>query len=204
MSAKTNKLLSVGKALTYLLLLLLAAGVIGFVAVFTNGFTDDFKTFYIQHNDAVIVQTESKLSLRYDTALRFDCKYTFDNFKKNAEPKGYDVKIVPNATEETDFEFTADGEPHLYSDEKDLTKAFDIHRYDGYFTVTVPLKFGMRDVLGKLYEGKTVAIPESAEENGYFYTLEISSYNGKANYSIDFNFYYEVERIELDKEEITL
>lgn len=202
MSAK-KKVLTFGKVLTYVLLLLLVVGMIGFFALFTNGFTSDLKSFYVEFNGKKILTQNNNLALDCDKELRFDIKYTFDVFAgKDSEPKGYSVQIVPNITAETNFDFTVDGQIYSFAGEKDLTSAFNIVEYDTYFTLNLPSTLTLQQVLQAVYgNAKTVTV-DNAKSNLKYYRLVITSYDGTVSYSIFFNPYYAVISVTLDKEEI--
>ena len=137
MAARKNKTNTAVKVISAVLLVLLVLGAVGLLLRFTNGFTEDFKTFYLTHNDEQILNAQNEMVLDTGKEQRFDVHYTFETVMDNA-PSGYSVKIVPKATEETDFEFTVDGDKYLYSGEKDLTKAFDLVEDEDFFTLTSP------------------------------------------------------------------
>lgn len=200
MAKKTN--VNVGAVITYILLLLLVAGIIGFFAVFTNGFTDDFKTFYIEHDGKKILKTDNTILFKPDEELHFDVKYTF-GFLQKEEIKGYTVKIVPNVTEETDFDFIIDGFNYSFSEQSDLTQAFDIQLYDEYFTMTLSDETNVKTVLEKLYSGKDIEVPETVLKSGFpYFKMLISSYNGKSTYSITMNLFIKVQEIILEPSEV--
>ena len=70
-------------ALGYIAVLLLLAGVIAFIAVFTRGFTSEFATFYVVHASENIFAESDTKTLTADTELRFDVKYTFGDLTLN-------------------------------------------------------------------------------------------------------------------------
>ena len=84
---------------------------------FTNGFNEEFKTFYVEYDGKQILTSDSELILEPGEANRFDVKYTFDT--EQSETKDYAVEIVPNA--EQDFEYLVEAEPHLFSRMGDLS-----------------------------------------------------------------------------------
>ena len=203
MSAEKKGKSTVGKVISYILVILLVIGLIGFFALFTNNFTDDFKTFYIEYDGEWIISNKSEYVFETDKGLRFDCKYTFVDMSKD-EPLGFNVKVIPNITDETNFDFTVDNQMYAYIGEKDLTAAFDIQLYDRYFTLNIPKSTSMQTVLGKIYDGKNVEIVDELNSDQYYYTLCISSYNEKVSYMINFKFSVGVTGIELDKDSIIL
>lgn len=190
---------TIAKVIGYILVALLLAGVIGLVYRFTNGFNEDFKTFYVECDGKQILKEDTQMSLYTERTYRFDVKYTFDTSK--SEPKGYNVKIVPHV--EKDFDFTVDGEWYLYSKVGDLTPAFDLSKGDTYFELTTTSETSIQEVLSKCYPGKEVVVPDIAEEsNPYPYTLVVSSYNDSVKYNIHLSIGVEVTGVELDQTHI--
>ena len=187
------------KVIGVILVLALLAGIVAVIYRFTNGFNEDFKTFYVEYDGEQILTAESKQHLVEGQTHRFDVKYTFDT--GNTKPKGYSVKVVPNA--ERDFDFTVDGERYLYSKENDLTAAFGLNKQDTYFELVLPEDFTLRYALQSCYPGKEVIVPEEAGQgNPYPYTLVISSYNESVTYNIDLSVGEEVTGVTLDPEQI--
>lgn len=181
MNRKTEKVITV---IVYVLVVLALVAVVGLVYKFTNGFNEDFKTFYIEYDGERILTSENKMIFEPNKTHTFQVKYTFDSGK--AEPKDYSVKIIPNVTR--DFEYTVDGERYLYSKADDLTGAFGVKKEQTEFFIPLPLDFNLRDVLENLHGGKSVEVSDEAEiNNPYPYMLVVSSYNGKVVYNIVFN-----------------
>lgn len=187
------------KIIGIILVLLLVAGLVAIIYKFTNGFNEDFKTFYVEYGGEQILTTESEMHLVSGNTHRFDVKYTFDT--DNAEPKGYNVKIVPNA--QRDFDFTVDGERYLYSKQGDMTAAFGLKKSDTYFELSLPEDFSLEYALQSCYPGKEVVVPEEAAgANAYPYMLVISSYNDSVVYHIALSVGAEVTGVTLDPDHI--
>lgn len=187
------------KVIGVILVLLLLAGIVAVIYRFTNGFNEDFKTFYVEYDGEQILTADSKLHLVEGQTHRFDVKYTFD--AGNAEPKDYNVKVIPNA--ERDFDFTVDGERYLYSKEGDMTAAFGLNKQDTYFELVLPEDFALQYALQSCYPGKEVIVPEEAEQgNPYPYTLVVSSYNESVTYNIRLSVGAEVTGVTLDPSQI--
>lgn len=173
------------KVIGYGLILLFLVAALGFAYKYTNGFNEELKTFYVEYDGKQILTTESKLTLKKDAVHRFNVKYTFD--KDDAEPKGYKVKIVPNMSR--DFDFTVDGEKHIFSKVGELTAVFGAVKNETYFELYITESLSFKEVLRKAYNGSTVSVPSDAEANNpYPFKLQISSYNGSITYNIDFTF----------------
>lgn len=189
----------VASGITYVLLILALLGGIGFVATFTNGFTDSFKSFYVEYNGQSIM-SDTQLMLPCGDELRFDAKYVFEDIGQKGD---YKVKIVTNSNSDTTFDYTVDGVPYAYLSDRDITNAFDIQKQDGYFTLTLPNGITLQSILDKVYEGQEVVIEDNVNErNTCYYAMIVSSYDDSVSYRIDFCFNVGVAGIELDKSEV--
>ena len=187
------------KIIGIILVLLLLAGLVAIIYRFTNGFNEDFKTFYVEYDGEQILTTESEMHLVSGNTHRFDVKYTFDT--ENAEPKGYNVKVVPNA--QRDFDFMVDGERYLYSKQGDMTAAFGLKKSDTYFELVIPEDFSLEYALQSCYPGKEVVVlEEAADANAYPYMLVVSSYNDSVVYHIALSVGAEVTGVTLDPDHI--
>lgn len=185
------------KIITYIVLVLLFVAACGFIVYYTGGFTSDFKTFYINVNGKDILTTADGYKLSADTPLNVNVKYTFGAFNKDIT--GYSVKVVPNAIEGKDFDFTVDGQTHLYQSESDLTAGFDIVQEENSFTITP--KGGINKILAAIYpESEIEDCRNKTYEN--MYSLVVTSYNGAASVKIHFSIDEPLYDIVLDKEEI--
>ena len=183
------------KVIGIVLVLLLLAGIVAVIYRFTNGFNEDFKTFYVEHDGEQILSADSKMSFKAGETYRFDVKYTFDTDK--SETKDYSVTIVPNA--EQDFEYTVDGETYLYSKAGDLSSAFALNKQDSYFAITLREDMTLQSVLETVHPGQQVKVPgTAADENPFPYALIVGSYNGNVSYRIAFDLGADVTGITLD------
>lgn len=189
----------IAKIVGIILVLLVVMGLVAIIYKFTNGFNEDFKTFYVEYGDESILSTDSNLDLIMDKTHRFDVKYTFDT--PQSETKGYSVKIMPNA--QRDFDFTVDGERYLYSKQGDMTAAFGLKKSDTYFELSIPQDFSLQYALQSCYPGKEVIVPEEAiSANAYPYMLVVSSYNDSVIYHIALSVGAEVTGVTLDPSQI--
>lgn len=183
------------KVIGVILVLLLLAGIVAVIYRFTNGFNEDFKTFYVEYDGKQILTSDSELILEPSETNRFDVKYTFDTGQ--SEVKDYSVEIVPNV--EKDFEYTVNGEPYLFSRAGDLSAAFELNKQDSYFEFTLQEDMTLQSVLASVHSGQQVEVPENASDGNPFpYALIVSSYNGNVSYHIAFNLGAEVTGITID------
>ena len=183
------------KIIGIILVLLLAAGLVAVIYKFTNGFNEDFKTFYVEHDGEQILSADSETTFTEGKTHRFDVKYTFDT--QQSETRDYSVEIVPNA--EQDFEYTVDGETYLYSQAGDLSAAFSLKKQKSYFEITLREDMTIQSVLETVHPGQQVKVPENASDGNPFpYALIVSSYNGNISYRIAFDLGTDVTGITLD------
>lgn len=182
---------TVGNVVVYILLLMLLALAIAFLAKFTNGFTSDVKTFYVICNDETILNDKGNYLIYANEEYRFDVKYTFGFLQKDNEKLGYHVKVVPYVTEDTNFDFYADGEMYNYGAESDLTSGFDIRLYEDYFTFTATK--GMEGILQAIYPNKTLTDIPQLNSGIDYYMLVISSEDYSAEIKITFSLHFSIE-----------
>ena len=188
----------IGQVVSYIVILLVIVAVIGVFAHFTNGFTSDFKTFYVSVDGKDVMISGNGYVISESEPLSVDVKYTFGSFNKN-ETKDYSVKIIPNKIENSDFTYTVDGESKSFQLETDLTAAFEIDKGEKSFTVK-PKGKSLIEVLTAFY-GTEVT---DCENKGYtdMFTIIVTSYNGEASVKLNFTIAGKVVGVVLDREVI--
>ena len=188
----------IGQVVSYIVILLVIVAVIGVFAHFTNGFTSDFKTFYVSVDGKDVMISGNGYVISKNEPLSVDVKYTFGSFNKN-ETKDYSVKIIPNKIENSDFTYTVDGESKSFQSETDLTAAFEIDKGEKSFTVK-PKGKSLTEVLTAFY-GTEVT---DCENKGYtdMFTIIVTSYNGEASVKLNFTIAGKVVGVVLVREVI--
>lgn len=196
MAGKTK--MTAGRVVSIALVLLLIISAVGFAAYFSNGFTSDLKTFYVECNGEKILNDKDYYEMTANQEYRFDVKYLFD--VGNKENKlGYHVQVLPYTTKETNFDFQVDGKTYNYGAEGELTKAFEIEQADDYFTLK-SIKT-VKGVLETLYPNKTVVVPELKSKTPYF-ALVVSSEDYSVEIKIAFVSLVAVEGVIIDPDHI--
>ncbi len=180
----------------YVLLVLVVAAAVGLVIKFTNGFTEDFTTFYITVEETDVMSVGNDFVFQFDEPLQVDVHYLFDSTEK---AKGYSVKVVPNKVDGKDIDFTVDGELYSFQAESDLTAGFEIVKSEKSFTIKPNGDF--KGILEAVYPNKTIEVDASKVYDNMF-TLVVTSYNEKASVKLNFIFSEGVIEITLDKESI--
>lgn len=160
----------------------LIGGIIAMTYKYTDGFSSDFKTFYLVHDGKEILTTETKAAFVGGEKYKYEVKYVFES--NDAEKKGFTVKVLPNT--EKDFEYTVAGSKYKYSNLKDLTAAFDIHTAEDSFEISISENFGLIDVVKYMHGGQEIILGTTADIS-YPFKLEVTSYNEAVKYTILFN-----------------
>lgn len=186
------------KIITYIAIVLAVITVIGVVAHFTNGFTSDFKTFYVTVDGKDVMTSAGGYRVTTSKPLEVDVKYTFGALNNKVD-KGYLLKIIPNNIPDKDFTYTVDGEMKYFQSETDLSDGFEIDKGEKSFRIK-PKGETISEVLSAVY-GKEVT---DCENKGYtdMFTIIVTSYNGEASVKLDFSLAIRVAGITLDKEAI--
>lgn len=157
----------------YLIIFLLIVLVVGFFARFTNGFSENFKTFYVE-KDGKLLSAEGSLALKPDEICEFNVGYTF-SFLPNT-PTESSVRVFSTVTDETAFNYTVDGEKKTYNSDIDLTEVFNVSPTETGFSLVMPSS--MQEVLSSVYSDKIVEILDdiSLSSTNYF-CLQVSNYD---------------------------
>lgn len=186
------------KIITYIAIVLAVITVIGVVAHFTNGFTSDFKTFYVTVDGKDVMTSAGGYRVTTSKPLEVDVKYTFGALNNKVD-KDYSLKIIPNNIPDKDFTYTVDGEMKYFQSETDLSDGFKIDKGEKSFKIK-PKGETIVEVLSAAY-GKSVT---DCENKGYtdMFTIIVTSYNGEASVKLDFSLAIRVTGITLDKEAI--
>ena len=186
------------KIITYIAIVLAVITVIGVVAHFTNGFTSDFKTFYVTVDGKDVMTSAGGYRVTTSKPLEVDVKYTFGALNNKVD-KDYSLKIIPNNIPDKDFTYTVDGEMKYFQPETDLSDGFEIDKGEKSFRIK-PKGETISEVLSAVY-GKSIT---DCESKGYtdMFTIIVTSYNGEASVKLDFSLAIRVAGIALDKEAI--
>ena len=186
------------KIITYIAIVLAVITVIGVVAHFTNGFTSDFKTFYVTVDGKDVMTSAGGYRVTTSKPLEVDVKYTFGALNNKVD-KGYSLKIIPNNIPDKDFTYTVDGEMKYFQSETDLSEGFEIDKGEKSFKIK-PKGETISEVLSAVY-GKSIT---DCKSKGYtnMFTVIVTSYNGEASVKLDFSLAIRVAGITLDKEAI--
>lgn len=135
-----------------------------------------YDSFYVTRNGTIYAPKDQAWQFPGET-LTYNVNYSGGD---NRLPKGYSVKVVSNATDETDFSYAVDGNAHRYGKENlDLTTAFDIELNAASFTLTMP--YSMQEVLQSLYPDNTVTVSDDVDLKAQpYFIIVVTAYDEKA------------------------
>lgn len=187
----------VGKIISYIAIVMVLVAVCGLLAYFTNGFTSDFKTFYVESGGKQVLASSDGFTMAKTEPMTVDVKYTFGSLNK--EVSGYSVKVVPNAVDGKDFDITLDGAAYSFQAEDDMTAGFNIEKGETSFTVTP--KGGINDILQAVYPSYSIGDARGKTYENMF-SLIVTSYNGESSVKLNFTVVEKIEGVILDKEVI--
>ena len=185
------------KIIAYVLLVLAVVGSIGLIAKFTNGFTSDFKTFYVSVDGTDVLADTGGFVLKPGEGKKVDIHYTFQ--RPEDEARGYSVKVVPNPIEGKDFDIIMDSTVYSYQNEKNLTPGFDISRQADFFIIQP--KGNFVQVLQAVYPEAHIS---NCDQHIYLdmFSLIITSYDGKESIALHFSIAEGVKNVVLDPKEV--
>ena len=155
----------VAEIVTIILVICVIGGIIGFVAHFTNGFSGDFKTFYVTIDGEDVMSEKKEIVLQTTEPLKVDVKYTLGFANKDIS--GYSVKVVPIA----DFDFTAGGETYSFAAVEGLEKGFTIKEEESSFTI-MP-KGDMKEILKAVYPDKQIGLDNNDIPEGDLFAIKV-------------------------------
>lgn len=206
-SYKTNNFIKrTSRVISYLLVVLLLLGIVGAGAYFLtkpNG-------IYLRYDGKIVTDKTSGIVIPYKATATFKIE--------NSEDWGAysvtdcTVKIVPNADESHDFDFTVgdDSRPAAYTKEKDLTGAF-VENYNGKgipvsengeFTILCSYK-SVSEILQAVYGKKEIHAEADGNLLEYPYiAIKVTSPDGKQTLTVPLLLYGVVTGIELNPSEV--
>ena len=89
--------MTAGKIISLAVVLLLIIAAVGFAAYFSNGFTSEFKTFYVECNGEKILNDKDYYEMSANEEYCFDVKYLFDvGNKENKLPVLWRFRGIPH------------------------------------------------------------------------------------------------------------
>ena len=187
----SSKIASVIVVIAIVLVLALVAG---FIARFTNNFTTGFKTFYVEYDGKTITTDTSDIKFLCNYSNRVNVGYSLEFLNK--EKSDYNVQVLPNVTDKTDFEYTVDEATYLFSDIEDLTKYFEIEKHEDYFIFQTDKS--LSGIMQTMYAGQTVTGIPQGDDATNLLKLVVSTADNSISLNLAFTLYDALLELEPD------
>ena len=159
-----------------ILVILIGAGVYYYVKT-NSGTEESTPGFYVElHSGEKLTSNSTNLMLVKGAS------YTF---KVSQE---YNLNLLPNVDNaENNFTFTIDNESKQFFAELNLHKGFNIEVKENEFTITLAQEENVKSILERIYDGKTVEVPEDiVNSEEYLFSFYVSDKENENLYIINF------------------
>lgn len=186
MKLKIIKLLAV-----FATVIAIGLGITIFCAWYTNGW-ESVSPFYTKQSGVV---TESELTLTGGNIAAIEVCSA--GFKKSVT--GYTVQIMPDT--DNDFDYTVNGLRYRFSAAGDLSEAFKVKLYDGYFTFT---PYTPKNLINGIYSNAEIEILDKLSTDKSYYKIVITSADGKRTVILSLKVIGRVTSIKFDTDNIIL
>lgn len=195
MTSKKSVIVNLVSAVVVVLIIALLAG---FVWKFTNGGSEDFKTFYLERDGTKLLASHSNMNVECGKEYRFDVKYLFSG---DSKPREYHAEVVPNP--DVDFKYVVDKKVLTWQD-TDISGVFALKKDATFFTVVIPPELTLITLFEMLYPQSEVSFNSSEIPSQKLYSIVVTSDNENTKYRIDFDTkegsYVQIKDLALDKD----
>lgn len=156
MKRQRRAVTAISRLLSWALIILLIAGLLGFVIYWTRGLTRDFSTVYLNVNENRYLSGDL-IVVKPNKEIPFFVKNAFGSVAQPSDVD-YSVQILPIDDKTKDFEYSVDGKRYSFVlGTLDLTSGCRVQKFDDYFTLQ--LSFELFDILQATYPGRSVECP---------------------------------------------
>jgi hypothetical protein len=169
--------------LSSFIILLLVAGVIGFLFVFTDNFTTPLKNFYVTCGNDDFIADRENFGIVVGKEYKFEIT---TNINVSGTDAKYIVSLVPNETSTTTFSYTANGTQKNFGDLESLIKGFSVVAYDDYFILVANMD--LKGILEIYHPTQTLEnVPTALNSDLPYFRLVIQSADLSETININFN-----------------
>lgn len=189
--------MSIFKVISYILIVIIFIGIIGGIAYLTNNFTKEPSTMLVQVNGKVVKDNVDSIVFDKTSPAVFKVL--------NLSGQGYTIQILPEVTDELDFQFKLNDEIVWFSsDQTDYSSVFDISEIKDGFEIDFS-KCKMVDILTAKYSEYNVSEVPNPSSGSYF-VLVIKDKGTGSQVRIALNNILDVsvEGVSLDKSEVII
>lgn len=185
------------KVLSYIIVIFILVGVLGAIAFLTNNFTQKPATLLVQVNGQLIKGNVDSIVFDKTSPAVFKVL--------NLSGQGYTIQIVPEVTDDLDFQFKLGDETVWFSsDQSDYSSVFDITETEDGFEIDFS-KCMMADILTAKYPEYVVSEVPNPSSGSYFaLVIKDKGTNSQVRIALNNILDVAVEGVELDKSEVTI
>ncbi len=180
MSKGVNVVKNIIVVIIVLAVIAVFSGIVYIVSSLTNGFTTDFKSFILKHDDNYITN-DSDIGLFIDDKNDFTVKYVFEGEVTSLE---FNAELEVN--KDNDFVFIHGIEQDNFSD-VDISSLYTINFGDKGFSLVIKT-FDVLGMLKDIYPDEEISVAEGTIIDTYkksYFNLKVSSYNKKIIYNLN-------------------
>ena len=171
---------------SYFLILIVLAGVLGLLSFFTNGFTEPVSNVSVEYNGKILSKNKSSLELTLNNDIEFKINYL-------NEPKDYNVEVVPCGS----FSYVVNGSNARY--EKIITEISDdyycVSKTEDSFVLRLN-EFNIKTILKDYHLDSEIVFDDNFDIFGSYYALLISFEGENESYKIPFDILSPVESVD--------
>ncbi len=171
-----------------LIVALALAGIIAFIVYYTNNFSTDLTTFYVQYGAQEIRRDKGGMQFEKGIYYTFRCEYPL-GFPSSEKGERYKVSVEVNEAGQ-EIGYKVDSRPtKFYPKSPDIGASFEIAKSENTFTFRIPEETTLESILTKAYEGKEVTeIPDVDFIGKDYFSLVVKSYDESVTIRIGFGF----------------
>lgn len=171
-----------------LIVALALAGVIAFIVYYTNNFSTDLTTFYVQYGAQELRRDIDGMQFEKGTYYTFRCDYPL-GFPSSEKGERFKVSVEANEAGQ-EIGYKVDSRPtKFYPKSPDVGASFEIAKSENTFTFRIPEETTLESILTRAYEGKEVTeIPEVDFAAKDYFSLVVKSYDESVIIKIGFGF----------------
>ena len=185
------------RIISYIITFVLLVGMIGGAAYMAKIMLGSYDSFSVGYKDEVYFEDIVNKVFPFNSELTFNVDYDYNKLVVDKQ-YGYTVKVVPAVSAETDFAFDIGDHSYMFSDEQDITSAFNVVLSDNSFSLVIP--GNISDVLEVIYGGSDIKVPELDNDKDY-YKLIVTAFDG-TEICISFKQYSAVTGVVINTESI--
>lgn len=189
----------ISRIISYIITAVLLVGLIGGAAYITKIMLGSYDSFVVSYGEDVYTADTADKVYPFNTELNFTVAYDYHKLVVDKQ-YGYTVKVVPAVSGDDDFQFSIGDHSYLFSDEHDITSAFNVVISDDSFSLVIP--GNISDVLSVIYGGGEITVPEIDNDKDY-YKLVVTAFDG-TEISISFKQFSAVTGVILSQDTLVI